>query len=349
MTTARKLQVDPNITPFYHCISRCVRGTYLCQKEDDHRKQWIEDRLKELVEIFAVDVCAFSIADNELHVLLRLDMEKAQAWTPQEVLRRWLLLCPARDRYGRLIAVSRAWMAERANDPDWIQHNRDRLCEIGWFMKAVKEQIARNANKEDGCTGAFWQGRFRSISILDPASLLATCVSLDVDPAESGIETSAGPVRRNSIQARIEYCTAQGKLDVLRGISPASSRVNLEKGHWLLPIEDRRNASGKGAPGMLPEISLPEYVKLVEWTSHLIRPGNDTPPTDVPEILNELQIEIGGWKRTLANMVSSSKKIGTYFGSTDRLNEVAAYQGCKFIKNSGGRLAPLNPIIEEAT
>ena len=60
------------MTPFYHCISRCVRRAFLCGEEHAHRKQWIEDRLRELAGLFAIDVCGFSIMDNHLHVLLRL-------------------------------------------------------------------------------------------------------------------------------------------------------------------------------------------------------------------------------------------------------------------------------------
>lgn len=78
MATARKVLVDPEVTSYYHCISRCVRRTFLCGAENAHRKQWIEDRLQELARIFAIDVCGFAILDNRLHVLLRLGLAKAK-------------------------------------------------------------------------------------------------------------------------------------------------------------------------------------------------------------------------------------------------------------------------------
>jgi hypothetical protein len=40
---------------------------------------------------------------------------------------------------------------------------RERLADLGWIMKALKEDIAKRANKEDGCSGAFWEGRFKSV------------------------------------------------------------------------------------------------------------------------------------------------------------------------------------------
>ena len=92
MTIARKILVNPDVTPLYHCISRCVRRAFLCGQENAHRKLWIEERLQELVTIFALDVCGFSIMDNHIHLLLRLDLPRAKAWSADEVVRRWLLL-----------------------------------------------------------------------------------------------------------------------------------------------------------------------------------------------------------------------------------------------------------------
>ena len=64
MTAARSQLVDATASGFYHCISRCVRRAFLCGEDAltgrsfDHRKQWVEDRLLALAEIFAVGVYA---------------------------------------------------------------------------------------------------------------------------------------------------------------------------------------------------------------------------------------------------------------------------------------------------
>ena len=55
-TMARGSLVDSTVTPYYHCISRCVRRARLCGDGCEHRKQWIEDRLQELAAVFAVEV-----------------------------------------------------------------------------------------------------------------------------------------------------------------------------------------------------------------------------------------------------------------------------------------------------
>jgi len=45
-------------------------------------------------------------------------------------------------------------------------------------MKALKEPLARMANKVDNCKGTFWGSRFKSIAIFDEEALLATCATI---------------------------------------------------------------------------------------------------------------------------------------------------------------------------
>jgi putative transposase len=80
MAIARAKLVDLTVTRWYHCVSRCVRKAFLLGEGDQNRKEWLEDRLEELSEIFAVAVGGFSVMDNHLHVLLRLDPEVAHRW-----------------------------------------------------------------------------------------------------------------------------------------------------------------------------------------------------------------------------------------------------------------------------
>ena len=74
---ARSRLVDPSVTRWYHCMTRCMRGADLLAKVPEDRKAWIEQRLQELAQIFAVGVGGFSVMDNHLHVLLRLDPDVA--------------------------------------------------------------------------------------------------------------------------------------------------------------------------------------------------------------------------------------------------------------------------------
>ncbi|HED33075.1 MAG TPA: hypothetical protein ENJ08_02505, partial [Gammaproteobacteria bacterium] len=89
MPKPRYTQVSLEATPYYHCISRCVRQSWLCGKKYEHRRQWLEDRLHEASSAFAIDVCAYSIMSNHYHVVLHINIAQAQAWSMDEVINRW--------------------------------------------------------------------------------------------------------------------------------------------------------------------------------------------------------------------------------------------------------------------
>ena len=66
MTIARAQLVDTSIARWYHCVTRCVRRAFLLGEGDHDRKQWIQNRLEELADVFAVAVGGFSVMDNHI-------------------------------------------------------------------------------------------------------------------------------------------------------------------------------------------------------------------------------------------------------------------------------------------
>ena len=140
-----------------------------------NRKYWIEQRLEELAGTFAVSVGGFSVMDNHLHVLVRLDPDLAQAWSDEEAVKRWGRLFPPRDKSRQPLPVSNEWVQWRLKDVKWVATVREQLQSLSWFMKCLKEPLARFANRQDKARGAFFEQRFKSVAILDEESLLATC------------------------------------------------------------------------------------------------------------------------------------------------------------------------------
>ena len=71
-------------------------------------------------------------------------------------------------------------------------------------MRALKEPIARLANKEHKCTGHFWEGRFKSQALLAKAALLSCMAYVDLNPIRTVIAPTPEKSNSTSIQLSIK-------------------------------------------------------------------------------------------------------------------------------------------------
>ena len=219
----------------YHCIARCVRRAFLCGddpltgKNHDHRKGWIRVRLQELASVFAIEVCGYAVMSNHLHVILRLRPDLGQDWTDEEVALRWRILYPPRDEAtGRQIEPQQHDLDMITSDPARVAELRGRLASLSWFMRCLNEPIARAANHEDNCSGRFWEGRFRSVALLDEAAVLACSIYVDLNPIRAGVAVTP---------EESEYTSAFDRIRSLQAALPDSARDGRS------PLDDRAPGS----------------------------------------------------------------------------------------------------------
>src|SRR5690606_35094723 len=88
MPKARKHQISLDATPYYHCVTRCVRRAFLCGIDSvtgqsfEHKRQWLEDRILTLAQIFAIDVAAYALANSGNHALKAMPSAMKELWPP---------------------------------------------------------------------------------------------------------------------------------------------------------------------------------------------------------------------------------------------------------------------------
>ena len=304
MPTARKAIVSLEDTSFYHCISRCVRRAYLCGEDSytgqsyEHRRVWVEERILELGQIFAIDICAYAVMSNHMHLVLNVDIYEANAWSELEVAQRWLQLFKGSDITQRFVNGLALDDAEMVLLSGKIAEYRSRLSDISWFMRALNEPIARKANREDKCSGRFWEGRFKSQALLDEAAILACMAYVDLNPIRAKMTKTPEDSDFTSIQRRIKAA--------LKGEQSAN---------LLAFVGDERLDMPKGLL-----FHLDDYLQLVDETGRIIRDDKRGSISAVAmPILNRLNIPSDNWLKLTTEFTRLFK------GPVGRLQELDAY------------------------
>lgn len=274
MTRARKHLVCLHETPYYHVTSRCVRRAFLCGidrqtgQSYEHRRAWIEDRIRVLSSLFGIELCAYAIMSNHYHLVVRINPDEPAGWSDDEVLNRWTALFRGPILVQRHLAGDPLATAELDTVRKVAALYRNRLGSLSWFMKCLNEPIARKANAEDGCSGHFWESRFHSQPLRSEAALLAAMAYVDLNPVRAGIAGTPENSRYTSIKTRL---TGDSRRTVQR--SAANLLESSEINHFdvparrLMSFSDNRRTDDSGN-ATLP-IRAIEYVKLVEASGRL--------------------------------------------------------------------------------
>ena len=317
MPKPRYRQISINDTPYYHCVSRCVRRAFLCGVDAhtgfnfEHRRQWIVDRIKLLSSVFAIDTCAYAVMSNHYHLVIRVDVEAAKQWSDREIARRWLQIFSGPPLLHQFLSSDDLTAIELNYVSALLLTWRQRLSNLSWFMRCLNEPIARMANAEDNCKGRFWEGRFMSQALLDERAVLACMAYVDLNPVRAANATIPEQSDFTSIQERI--------------LNPHDS--------WLRPFSEHNDAVG------IP-FKLTEYLELVDWGGRKIKHNKrGYIPSNAPPVLTRLGMEASPVLDYISRAETPAFRA---LGPVSMLREFAQSIGQRFVKGQafGSRLCP---------
>jgi putative transposase len=326
MTQARKNQINAADTPYYHCISRCVRRAYLCGtdknegKDYSHRKQWIIERLELIAIVYTIDICSYAIMDNHYHLVLKINKEKEASLSDDEVIERWMILFSGNVLINRFINGQCKIQAEIDKCQEIIDLWRTRLTDISWFMRSINEYISRKSNEEDKCTGHFWEGRFKSQALLNEQAVLSCMAYVDLNPIRAGMNDSLDSSEFTSIEQRVK----QFSVDSIQLAEKSEKKI---QGVGCVPLADF--VGGKQLDGI--PYTLIDYLELVDWTGRAIRDDvgkRGYIPKSEPKILNKLGITAEIWLDTVDEY---NKGFHQFIGSEPELKEVCESLNIKWL------------------
>lgn len=307
MPQSRMSQICLSDTPYYHCVSRCVRRAFLCGEDKitgksyEHRREWVEKKLHFLVQVFAIDVCAYAVMHNHTHIVLHVNLKKADMMDVKDVLFRWHRLFKGTLLTRKFTNDEILTENELTTVMETASIYKERLSSISWFMRVLNEGIAREANKEDDCSGRFWEGRFKSQALLDEAALIACMAYVDLNPVRAGVASTPELSDFTSIKLRVQKA--------LKGQQPKS----------LMPLIEK----GKCTRSTAINFELEDYFKLVDFTGRCIRGGSrGVINTALPDILVRLNINRDNWfvvskqfEKTFRGAVGRESSLTTKYGS----------------------------------
>ena len=228
---------------------------------------------------------------NHVHLVIKLLPNQIDDWTNDDVLKRWTSmfkgpLLVQKHQRGEKLAK-----AEQTVVDEIIQTYRERLGNLGWFMKCLNEPIARMANKEDGCTGHFWEARYKSQPLLTEEALLSCMAYVDLNPVRAAMAATPEESEHTSIKERIKP-----SLDLSACISDLLQSHQLNHFYFsykpLLVFDG--NTTCEEQLGIL--FNIEDYLQLVDQTGRSIRDDKrGAIALHLPPILECLGIDQKTW------------------------------------------------------
>ncbi len=204
--------------------------------------------------------------------------------------------------------------AELARVDLWVTTYRERLMDLSWFMRVLHEPIARQANAEDGVTGRFWEGRFKSQALLDEQAILTAMAFVDLNPIRAKMADTPETSDYTSVAERIAGL----------GEKPEEAETRPEDRALLMPFDVTERLATA-----IP-FAFDGYLELVDATGRVLREDKrGFIPGGTPRILERLQIDPEQFIATAGRML---RQFGSAIGTPAHITSLCVARQTRYLR-----------------
>jgi hypothetical protein len=233
----------------------------------------------------------------------------AGKWSPEQIARKWLQLCPPYLPGTREVAEtpSQADLDAILNNPARVEQLRLRLSNPSWLMRFLTEKLARVANREERTTGRFWEGRFKMQRSLDEWAVAACLVYVDLNPIRAGITNTLSHSEQTAVFARLAGV-------VHSFATTLSARQRQEYGLEREAPVDSTQTPIDGAVGEERTAAIPTTGAPPNWEK--ANPPQPAPPAKTKPPANPQPINRSAWSRLPSDLVNAAARHAAFEGPT---------------------------------
>jgi len=202
---------------------------------------------------------------NHYHLVVNLIPGVANTWSDRDVVMRWCALFKGPlliQRYAKGESLSAVEMTAVRSI---LKVYRRRLKNLSWFMRCMNEPIARKANREDQCTGHFWEARFISQALCSDKALLTCMAYVDLNPIRAKMAKIPETSLYTSIKERISQAW-----DSDTAIASLKENGELSQFEFTIRPLRRFRTGEKEITGKALPITFQHYLELVDTAGRVI-------------------------------------------------------------------------------
>lgn len=311
----RDRDVSLKVSKTYHVTTKVTRSLHLLVPEEasdlpegavpehpDGRKNLLLDRVEVLLGSMGLELVAYCLMDNHLHLLIRTRIEEVLGWSDEEVVNRWRALHPHRDRRYRPRETTPEDQAADLSDRRFVKSCRRKLRDLSQFMKELKQHVAQEVNKLEGVPGQLWSGRFKAKPVEDVAALIEVMVYVDLNPFRAGLCPTPESGTFTSLAMRLGGRGENGEREGAAASRTHPARPASVFGGCLLPMdsgvsqrlveEPVGGSSSGGLRVVAAGLTLPVYLRIIDGISRRIRGGRRRMDASAASLLERLEVDV---------------------------------------------------------